>query len=217
MKDLSHPLSPDTSVYPGDPPVRLDPHATHAADGYRVTDIGVGSHAGTHVDAPSHVLEDGDPLSAFPVSRFRLDAALVDLRPLDAGATVSIAALEAADPAPDCDLLVLRTGWDVHWGTDRYYDHPSLPPEAATWCADRGYDVALDCASPDPFGSTDLRAHRALSGTNRLIFENLRLGDAELPGQFRLHAYPLSFVGVDGSPVRAVAEPNSESSLDSDR
>ncbi|WP_117594322.1 cyclase family protein [Haloprofundus halophilus] len=206
MQDLSHQLSPDTPVYPGDPSVRLRPHASHAADGYRVTDIGVGSHAGTHVDAPSHVLEDGDPLSAFPVSRFRLDAELVDLRPLDAGATVSPAALEAADPAPDGEALVLRTGWDVHWGTGEYHDHPSLSPEAAAWCADRGYDVALDCASPDPFGSTDLTAHRALSGANRLIFENLRLADADLPTRFRLHAYPPSFVGVDGSPVRVVAE-----------
>ncbi|WP_224333654.1 cyclase family protein [Haloprofundus halobius] len=209
MEDLSHPLLDATPVYPGDPSVRLDPHATHAADGYRVTDLRLGTHAGTHVDAPSHVLEDGDPLSAFPVSRFRLDARVVDLRPLDAGATVSPAALDAADPHPDCDALVLRTGWDSYWGTDEYYEHPSLSPDAAAWCADRGYDVALDCASPDPFDSAELPAHRALLGADRLLFENLRLCRADLPDRFRLHAYPLSFVGVDGAPVRAVAEPKS--------
>ncbi|WP_224448496.1 cyclase family protein [Haloprofundus salilacus] len=215
MQDLSHPLSAETPVYPGDPLVRLDPHATHAADGYRVTDIRVGSHAGTHVDAPSHVLEDGDPLSAFPVSRFRLDARLVDLRPLDAEASISAATLSAAAPDDagdgsdtdaDYDALVLRTGWDAHWGTDRYHEHPSLSPEAAAWCADRGYDVALDCASPDPFGSTELPAHRQLLGADRLVFENLRLADADLPERFRLQVYPLSFVGVDGSPVRAIAD-----------
>lgn len=206
MWDLSHPLSSTTPVYPGDPPVRLDPHASHAADGYRVTDLRLGTHAGTHVDAPSHVLEDGDPLSAFPVSRFRLDAELVDLRPLDAEAVISTAALETADLSPDAEVLVLKTGWDRHWGTDEYHDHPFLSPDAAAWCADSGYDVALDCASPDPFVSAELPAHRALLERNQLIFENLRLPDSDLPNRFRLHAYPLSFDGVDGSPVRAVAE-----------
>jgi kynurenine formamidase len=119
-------------------------------------------------------------------------------------ATHTAAATETAD-ADDVDLLVCRTGWDAHWGTDRYHDHPHLAPAAAAWCADRGLSVGLDAASPDPFGDADLPAHGALLGNDCLLVENLRnLGG--LPRRFRLLAFPLP-VAVDGSPVRAVAVP----------
>ncbi|WP_101294106.1 cyclase family protein [Halegenticoccus soli] len=200
MQDLSHPLSAGTPVYPGDPPVRLDPHATRGADGYRVTEIGLGSHAGTHVDAPAHTEPEGKPVDALPLRRFDFDARLVDLRGLDAGEVVRAADL----PEPDCDMLVLRTGWDDHWGTDRYYDHPALAPDAARWCADRGYDLGFDTVGPDPVDAVDLPAHRALLGAGCLLLENLTNLDG-LPERFRIRAYPLALVGADASPVRAVA------------
>lgn len=200
MQDLTHRLDDSTPVYPGDPPVELRPHATHEADGYRVTRVSLGSHAGTHVDAPAHTEPDGATLDAFPPERFSFDARLVDLRARSAGARIGVDDL----PSVDCDLLVLRTGWDVHWGTDRYADHPALTPAAAAQCADEGYDVGLDAPSPDPHGSADLPAHRALLGANRLLLENLTNLD-DLPRRFRLHAYPLALADADGAPVRAVA------------
>lgn len=200
MQDLTHRLDDSTPVYPGDPPVELRPHATHEADGYRVTRVSLGSHAGTHVDAPAHTEPDGATLDAFPPERFSFDARLVDLRARSAGARIGVDDL----PSVDCDLLVLRTGWDVHWGTDRYADHPALTPAAAARCADEGYDVGLDAPSPDPRGSADLPAHRALLGANRLLLENLTNLD-DLPRRFRLHAYPLALADADGAPVRAVA------------
>lgn len=201
VQDLTHALSSDTPVYPGDPPVRLDPHATHEADGYRVTAVSLGTHAGTHVDAPAHVVSDGATLDAFPVERFSFDARLVDLRPLSDGDRVGVEAL----PPADCDLLVLRTGWDAHWGTDRYRRHPVVTPEAAAWCADRGCDLALDAPSPDPHDSDRLPAHRVLFQSDRLLLENLT-NLAGLPRRFRLHAYPLALANTDGAPVRAVAD-----------
>ncbi|MFB6090449.1 MAG: cyclase family protein [Halobellus sp.] len=43
----------------------IEPHATHADDGYRASRIDLGSHAGTHVDAPAHTEPDGAPARAF--------------------------------------------------------------------------------------------------------------------------------------------------------
>ncbi|MFB6097237.1 MAG: cyclase family protein [Haloferacaceae archaeon] len=207
MHDLTHPLGDETPVYPGDPPVRLRPHATHGADGYRVTDLRLGTHAGTHVDAPAHTEPDGATVDDLPPDRFAFDARLVDLRPLGDREAVGVDDLAAAEVAPDRDLLVLRTGWAAHWGTDRYAAHPFLTPAAATWCAERGLDVGLDAPSPDPRGSEDLPAHRALLGAGRVLVENLAVLEG-LPRRFRLHAYPLPLAGADGSPVRAIAEPS---------
>lgn len=201
VRDLTHPLRTGTPTYPGDPAVRVEPHATHAADGYRVSRLELGSHAGTHVDAPSHTEPDGRSLDAFPVDRFRFDARLVDCRGVGARGTVGVDALP--DPG-DADLLVLRTGWAEHWGTDRYAAHPSLAPAAARRCAERGVDVAIDAFSVDPTPAESVPAHRALLGAGRLILENLTNLDG-LPRRFVLRAHPLAVADADGAPVRAVA------------
>lgn len=212
FRDLSHPLSSSTPVYPGDPPVDLAPTATVETDGYRVTEVGLGTHAGTHVDAPAHTEANGRTIDEYPPERFVFDAVVVDLPGLESGDWVGVADLERVedvDPAADADLLVLHTGWDAHWGTERYVEHPALTPAAAEWCADRGCDLGLDFASPDPHGDAALVAHHALLGSDRLILENLANLDG-LPRRVRVHAQPLPLDGADGSPVRAVAEFDAE-------
>jgi len=194
-------------VYPGDPAVTVTPAATMAADGYRVTSLSISTHAGTHVDAPSHLLPDGPTLSDYPIEAFSMDARLVD---------VTVGPREPIEPdaVPDgtgADVVVFRTGFDARWGRDRYRDHPYLAVETADALAERGQHVALDAASPDPSpspradadGPDGYPAHRALFARDRLVFENLRGLDG-LPSRFRLDAFPLR-IGADGAPVRAVA------------
>lgn len=196
-------------TYPGDPAVRVSANATFEADGYRTSELAFGSHAGTHVDAPSHVKQDGDSLDAFPLDRFVLDALVVDCR--DVGARRPIPPSRVPDATADC--VVFHTGWDDHWGTDRYLDHPYLDPETAMRCADRDLDVGVDTLSPDPTPSENARgdeptghqSHHALLGAEQLIVENLS-GIEQLPERFELQVFPLPFDG-DGAPVRAVGVP----------
>jgi kynurenine formamidase len=206
--DCSHPIETGMQTYPGDPSVSVEPAATVEADGYRVAALAIGSHTGTHVDAPSHALADGKTLGDFPVETFRFDAVKADLRELGAREAIEPHRL----PEPDgSDLLALETGWDDHWGTDRYLDHPYLTRAAAEWCVERGLHVATDGLNVDPTPSdnagddepTDFGAHHALLGNDHLIYENLR-GLGRLPARFELHAYPIA-LDEDGAPVRAVA------------
>ncbi|MFC7199904.1 cyclase family protein [Halospeciosus flavus] len=209
LADLSRPVESDMPVYPGDPPVAVEPHATHDEDGYAVSELRCGTHTGTHVDAPSHVLADGDSLGDFALDQFRFDARRVDCRHRGARDAVTVGDL----PVPGgADLLVLDTGWASHWGSDRYRDHPYLSPAAAEWCADRGCGVAVDAFGPDPTPSPNATedepngfpAHEALLGARLPIVENVCNLDV-LPDRFTLHAYPLP-VDADAAPVRAVAE-----------
>ncbi|QLH78500.1 cyclase family protein [Halosimplex rubrum] len=211
--DLSHSLATDMPVYPGTEPVRVEPDATLDTDGYRTTRLDLDSHAGTHVDAPAH-LTDGPSLDEFPVDRFRFDAAAADLRPLDAREPVSLDALRdalAVDPH-EVDLVAVVTGWDRHWGNDRYFEHPYLTAEAAAWLADRDCDLGVDTVNPDPTPAEragddepdGFPVHERLFERERVIVENLR-GLDRTPERFELHAYPLRFAGADASPVRAVA------------
>ena len=219
-RDLSHPLAADTWTYPGDPPVSVEPHATIDEDGYRVSALSLGTHAGTHLDAPSHTEPDGATVGELPVEAFAFDAVLADLD----GAVSAREAITAdrLGPVPDdADCLVIDTGWAAHWNSDRYLDHPYLTESAASWCADRGLSVALDAPSVDPSPSenagndepeghpddepTGHPAHHALLGAGCVIVENVTDLDG-LPERFDLRAYPLAISTGDGSPVRAVAE-----------
>ena len=210
-RDLSHPLDSGTWTYPGDPLVSFEPHATVQADGFRVSRLALGTHAGTHLDAPSHTEPDGATVDEIPVEWFAFDAVLARIdgavarEPIDPGRLPAV--------PDDADCLVLDTGWAAHWDTDRYADHPYLTGEAAAWCADRGLSVAIDAPSVDPSPSENAGddepdghpAHHALLGDGLVIVENLA-NLAGLPERFELRAYPLPIVGGDGSPVRAVAE-----------
>ena len=178
------------------------------ADGYRVTDLRFGSHAGTHVDAPAHTEPDGRTLDSYPVSAFAFDAVRVDCRDLDARDPI----LADRVPGAAADCVVFRTGWDRHWGTDRYRDHPYLTEAAAARCRDRGVGVGVDAFGPDPTPTAAASdepdgtpAHDVLLSADLPIVENL-CGLDGLPARFRLYAFPLRLRGGDGSPVRAVAE-----------
>jgi len=206
--DLTHKLESGMPVFPGDPPVSVEPHATVTDDGSRVSAIGCGSHTGTHVDAPSHTESDGRPLDAFPVSRFLPEAVLVDLRGRDPRTPIGPADL----PTADAEAVVLQTGWDTRWGDPAYLDHPYLTPAAARHCVEHGYDVAIDALNVDPTPTdsatadepSGVPAHHELLGNDRLIAENLtNLG--AVPDRFELSVLPLDIADGDGSPVRAVA------------
>lgn len=232
-RDCSHPLGPDTQIYPGDPAVERTPHATFDADGYRVANVSFGTHSGTHVDAPAHTELDGRTLDSFSVESFAFDVRRVE-RDCTAREAIDLDALpdatafaesadarsnssvdSAADSSADSpvDMLVLDTGWADHWGNESYFDHPYLAPEAAEWCADHGLHVGIDAPSVDPTPTEDayesehdgLPAHHALLGNDRLVVENLT-NLSGLPERFTLRAYPLPIPDADAAPVRAVAE-----------
>lgn len=214
LRDLSHPIESGIPVYPGGDPVTVEPGYTYDAGGVRTTEFALDSHNGTHIDAPSHMAENGRDLADFGIEDFRFKALLVDCTDLDAREPIPESRVPDTDESldADVDLLVFHTGWSHHWGTDRYFDHPYLSADAAHAAADAGYDVAMDVMSPDPTPSQNAAAdepdghpaHDALFANDRRIIENL--GNlAGLPERFVLHAYPLP-IGRDGAQVRAVAE-----------
>jgi kynurenine formamidase len=209
MQDLTHPIESGMPTYPGDPEVAVCAADTFAEDGCRVTELAVGSHSGTHVDAPSHTEEDGARLGDYPLSAFVRDAVVVDCT--DLGAREPIPAERV--PESDADCALFRTGWDRHWGSERYRDHPYLSVAAAERCVEAEYAVGIDGFSPDPTppvegdvdvpaGRDKFAAHHAVLGAGLLVFENLTNLDA-VPTRFELRALPISLDG-DGAPVRAV-------------
>ncbi|MEZ4388851.1 MAG: cyclase family protein [Candidatus Krumholzibacteriia bacterium] len=205
--DLSHPLDADTPVYPGTPRVELAPACTLEADGYLEHRLVLGTHVGTHVDAPAHLITDAASLDQLSVDRFVGRAVVLDPGGLEDG-RVTVLRLEAQrDRLERMDFVLLRTGWARRWGQPGYLEgFPCLAPDAARWLADHGVrGFGVDAISVDPVGDSALAVHHELLSRGLVIVENLaNLG--VLPGTpFTFCALPLRIAGGDGSPVRAVA------------
>lgn len=204
--DLSHPVTTGMPVYPGDPAVSLAPALDLGAHGCAVTALHLGSHSGTHVDAPSHVVPGGATLDELDLALFTGPAVVVNARGHGPGEGVGWEPFAPHAEALAAGVVVLvRTGWDAHWGSAAYQRHPHLAPSVAERLLAAGVrTLGTDTLSPDPLD--DLPFHRAWLGAGGVLAENLtRLGDVSALASPRVHLFPLALAGGDGAPVRAVA------------
>jgi arylformamidase len=204
--DLSHPLVHGQPSFPGDPSLSIKPFATIRKNKVNTTAISLGSHQGTHLDAPFHFFDDGKTLDRMPLSRFFGPARLIDLGQLKPRTLLT---LEMFQPHEGLFIpgarIIYRTGWSRQFGKPRYFTHfPDLTLEAAKWIASRKIGL-LGMDTPTP-GTDWLNVHKALlkKGTEIVIVESLTNLD-QLPPAFTLAAFPLNFKGRDGAPCRAVA------------
>jgi arylformamidase len=206
LLDLSHRLEAGMPVFPGDPPVELTPMAADSP--WLVTQLHLGSHSGTHIDAASHYVPGGRTIDAYPLERFVLDAYVVHL---DVAAEESIRweALAAQLPGDLTGVgVLLNTGWDHHWGGDAVARHPHLSEDAADRLATSGVGlVGTDALNVDATARPTTFVHAALLGADVLVVENLTgLGTLTAGRPYRCTFVPLKVAGGDGSPIRAFAE-----------
>jgi kynurenine formamidase len=209
--DLTLPLDNATTVYPGDPLVDIRTEGPDEA-GFHVTSIGVGSHTGTHCDAPFHFVGDGAPIDEVDLALFAGPLVLIDVRGRTDRAVIGVddiaAALGALGPGV---IAVLNTGWTQHYGTDRYFAHPYVDPAAceallATGVRSIGVDaMSIDETVDDQHPGSGWPCHRLVLGCGGVLLENLaHLERVDFVRPF-LSALPLRLTGADGSPVRAAA------------
>lgn len=208
--DLSHPLEDGQLSYPSDPELQITPHRTMEHHGVNTTTIAMGTHQGTHLDAPLHFFADGRPLDGIPLNRFFGPARLIDFAPGGAllpktPITVEMLAPHAGAFEPGAKLIY-RTGWDRMFGRPEFFtDLPSLTLEAAKWIAQRRIGL-LGMDVPTPSKIAGRECHYALleKDVEIVIVEGLANLD-KLPERFTFIGFPLNFTGRDGSPIRAVA------------
>jgi kynurenine formamidase len=230
LVDLSHRLDASTPAYPGDPVFSSCPALTLEKDGCNVSTLSLGTHTGTHVDAPYHFLADGKRMDELALEQLVGRAVVLDLtykRPRDAIEVHDVADALSGDrhgsagSSSSPSIILLHTGWDRHWGTPEYHDHPYLTRTAAEAIVRAGYRViGIDAFSPDPTSpidpleSTDANevpevdsypAHHVLLGAGCAIVENLTNLGRLVDDAWCVSLAPLKIGGGDGAPVRAFA------------
>lgn len=207
--DLSHAIRPGMPVFPDDPQVSIQPAATVSVDGFEVHELHLGTHSGTHVDAPSHVIPDGYTADAIGLEDLIGAAIVLQTGELTSNATVTLrsVASQLTLGLGGARIVLVATGWDRHWGSERYVDHPILEPALAERLLELGARViGVDTLNPDSTHHAEdgLPVHDIVLGRGRLIIENLR-GLTQLPRRVEFVGLPLRLEGMDGSPIRAVA------------
>ncbi|MBQ7759196.1 cyclase family protein [Anaerotignum sp.] len=207
--DLTQMISNDMPVFPGTAPARLEAANTIEKDHFRETMFHITSHTGTHMDAPSHLFEEGTMLDELPAEQFVGKALVIDCRDLKAGDIIGMERVEAVGELADqADFLLFNTGWDVNWDKADYFgDYPVVSMEICQYALESGKKgLGFDTIGIDPVSDMLLPRHRKLLGNRDIvIIENLTNLDKIGGGLFTFVALPLKYKDADGAPTRAVA------------
>lgn len=202
LLDVSVSLGPGTPAYPGNPEFEMQPVKRIAEGGSsNVSRLIMGTHTGTHVDAPLHFFDDADPADKLPLDLLIGRARVVDM-PRRGGITAGD--LAAAGLREDLRVL-LKTPNSALWnGTAFKPDYTYLTEDAARYLVAQGVKVVgIDYLSVEQFKKTGAPAHRALLSQGIIVIEGLNLSGAE-PGMYEMYCLPLRIAGADGAPARVV-------------
>jgi arylformamidase len=202
LYDISVAISSSLQCYPGDPPVRLSPlPVPSGGEPFRVSRLAFGSHTGTHVDAPAHLLGGGATVDEIPLELLVGPCLVVDLT---AQAGEIEAGLLKKLPVRGVRRLLFHTRNSALWEEPGFVEEfVALTPAAAAWLVEVGVQlVGVDYLSVER-SQTKGRVHRTLLEAGVVILEGLNLAGVEA-GEYELICLPLKIGGGDGAPCRAV-------------
>ncbi len=197
-RDVSIPMRPEMTVWPGDPKFTIEP-ASRMAEGKscNVSQLAMATHTGTHCDAPWHFVDDGATLDQVDLRLFFGHALVIDLPHVD-----RIRAADLPDvPLPERVLFKTRNSAIP---MDGVFDKTfvALDEDAAERLVADGVNlVGIDYLSIAPYGN-GTPVHRILLRAGVFVIEGLRLAGVR-PGIHEFVVLPLPIVGADGAPCRA--------------
>lgn len=197
--DLSVSINERTPVYPGDHKTKIEPAGVFEKDGYNDHYVSIGTHVGTHIDAPLHMVDGGKTLDQIPIEQFVGRGKLIEVE----NKTFDLEAVQEAG-IKEGDIVLFHTGMIESYLKETYFEeYPEIPVEIAKYLIEKKVKmVGMDMCSPDhpPF-----KIHRILLGAGVLIIENLT-NLAELVGkEFTVYALPVK-LQLDGASARVIAQ-----------
>jgi len=211
--DLSHVIEDGMTTYAGLPGPQIcdfwsrEGSAANYDDGssFQIGRIDMVANTGTYLDSPFHRYEDGIDLADLPLDSLADLPGIVVRRPWENELATDASHFEGLDVRGKAVLV--HTGWDRLWRTERYgIDHSFLTGEAADWLVENGARlVGIDSNNIDDTRVRARPVHSKLLAANVPICEHMTaLGS--LPDQhFTFSAVPPKVRGMGTFPVRAYA------------
>jgi arylformamidase len=212
--DLSHTIEDGLVTYKGLPaPIICDylsreksREIYEAGTEFQIGKIEMVSNTGTYIDCPFHRYEHGKDLSQVTMEAFA-DINGIVIR-ADHRKTPAIDATFFKGKEIRGRAILVHTGWDVHWNTEKYFEnHPYLTEDAALYLQKCDVKlVGIDSMNIDNTQGKSRPVHSTLLASDILIVEHL-CNLYNLPDEgFTFTALPPKFKGVGTFPVRAMAK-----------
>lgn len=212
--DVSIPLRNGMPQWPDNPPLRIDRAMDlDCGDEATVSTIFIGSHTGTHMDAPLHFIKSGRAIHEMPLTVTIGPAQVIEIHNPEA---ITLEELRRHAIRPGARLL-FKTKNSLHrWGErDFMQDFVYLTTEAARWLVQQHVlTVGVDYLSVGGYEKNGPEVHLVLLGADIWIIEGLDLSGAG-PGYYDLICLPLNILQGDGAPARALLRPRDESDVTS--
>jgi len=212
--DLTFPIHEGMTTLPTHwhPPVEITLLGRHGIENRETRKLVLGTHTGTHCDAPCHFVPGGQTVDTLSLDTLIGPASVLDFSNSQPGQEIDVQDLDRQLVSLRPERLVLRFDWSAHWGKMEYYTiHPFLSQASAMWLVEKGVRLlAMDTPMPDNpkhgwRSETDSPNHKALLSNGVIIVEYLcNLKELRQP-EVELIVLPLKILDGDGSPVRCVA------------
>jgi arylformamidase len=202
LLDVSLPLDASLPIWPSNPPFDLTP-VKRIADGAssNVSRLTLGTHTGTHIDAPRHMIDGAPTLDQLP-----LDALVGPARVVAVETDRAIEARHVdGDALQGSTRILFKTRNSTMWGSPQFRaDFVFLTEEAAQALVRAGVRlVGVDYLSIEEYRKPGAPAHKALLSAGIVVVEGLDLTSAE-PGPYDVMCLPLRVTGADGAPARVI-------------
>ncbi|MHB9037885.1 MAG: cyclase family protein, partial [Armatimonadota bacterium] len=204
--DLSHTITAGMPVYPGDPEVRFNQVHTIKDDGYNNTELLMGTHTGTHTDAPRHCIHTDHGIDHLPLESMVGWAEVLDVGEMAPCSEITSADLDAfADRVSEGSRVLIKTGWGRHFGESNFFtEFPDLSAGAVLWLTKRKIAL-LAIEQPSVHRKHHVDLHKALLSNGVALIESVANMDQLSEDKVYLIALPLRLAGLDGSPMRMIA------------
>ncbi|MBB4387243.1 cyclase family protein [Rhizobium leguminosarum] len=194
------------------PVVEITQLGRFEVEGRETRKIVLGTHTGTHVDAPRHFVPKGTTIENTDLDIYYGPARVLDFTHLPDKTEITREMLVEHIGRDFPSRIVFRYDWERRLDSLKYYtDHPYLSEEACEWIVENGIRlVGFDAPMPDDprngrGSDRDSPNHTILLGAGVAILEYL-VNLSQIPTKdFILSALPLKIEEGDGAPVRAVA------------
>ena len=215
--DLTLTISEKIPTFPSSPKPSFVEWETIAKDGYNLELLFLSSHTGTHIDAPFHFVKNGKKIHEILPERLVNEAIMIKVRK-KANQAISKSDIQKFEQKngkiDNGSTIVFQTGWQKNLSKEFYFTrNPGLSASAAKYLVSKKINlVGIDSPSIDLGRDSKFSVHHILAKNNILIVENLANLNKINSTNFHLITTPLKLKNATGSPIRAFAFVDNQSS-----
>lgn len=197
--DISLPLTNETLTHPSEDFFKIEPNRDLEKDGVSTSKITIGSHNGTHIDAPAHFIKGGQGVDKLKFEKLFGPCQILELNPKE-----KLITLEDIEGKINSERILFKTPNSNIIDQQYTKDYVSLSLEAAEYLVERKVKlVGIDYIAIEASGSPGHPVHTKLLENEIVIVEGLNLVEVNA-GNYEIVVLPLRLTDLDGSPSRAI-------------